>query len=154
MRASLQTGKLWRRRRPCLSGLRADGDSHEVRRSFEIVEAHRRFLLDARSNLSEAAEAQCSDEIREFENRLGELNIIIHEFEKARAGRQGILGARFSLPFDMLEAAYDKSGVEGLRVLELTALAAASMGLYERQRRYDDRISKARGWKYEIVHPK
>jgi hypothetical protein len=114
------------------------------------------FLLDARSNLSELAEALCADEIREFEEYLGKLNILVHEFEnlrKARGGGPGMLAARFGLPFDMLEAAYDKSGVEGLRVLELMALAAASMGHYERQRRYDDRISQARGWKYETVLP-
>ena len=112
------------------------------------------FLLDARSNLSELAEGACADEIHEFEKRLSELNILIHGFEnarKARGGGPGLLAAHFGRPFDMLEAAYDKSGVERLRVLELMALAAASMGHYERQRRYDDRISQARGWKYETV---
>src|SRR5262249_22298389 len=89
------------------------------------------FLLDARSNLSQSAEALCDDEIREFEAKL--------------------LHNEFELALDMLEAAYDKSGVEGSCVLELMASAAASMGLYERQRRYDDRLSKARGWKYETV---
>jgi hypothetical protein len=111
------------------------------------------FLLDARSNLSELAETRCADEIREFEKRLRELNTLVDEFEKARAGRPGILGAHFSRPFDVLEAVYDKSGVEEPRVLELMALAAASWGDYKRQRRYDDRISKAIGWEYETVLP-
>jgi hypothetical protein len=114
------------------------------------------FLLDARSNLSELAESQCADEIREFEERLGTLTTIVQEFEKARKARgggPGLLGAHFGRPFDMLEAVYDKSGVEGLRVLELMALAAASCGDYKRQRRYYDRISKACGLKYETVLP-
>jgi hypothetical protein len=34
-------------------------------------------------------------------------------------------------------------------MLELMALAAASMGLVERQQQYDARLSEARGWKYE-----
>lgn len=120
----------------------------ELLRSWKRAEG---FLLDARSNLSELAEAQCADEIREFEKRLGTLNIIViivHEFEnalKARGGGPGLLAVPFGRPFDMLEAAYDKSGVEELRVLELMALAAASLGLYERQQRYDDRISKSGG---------
>jgi hypothetical protein len=109
--------------------------SDDLLKSWKRTEG---FLLDARSNLSESAEALCDDEIREFEERLGALNTLINEFEFA---------------LDMLEAAYDKSGAEGSRVLELMALAAASMGLYERQRRYDDRLSEVRGWKYETVLP-
>ena len=104
--------------------------SDDLLKSWKRTEG---FLLDARSNLSELAEALCDDEIREFEGYL-----FHNEFE---------------LALDMLEAAYDKSGLEGSRVLELKALAAASMGLYERQHRYDDRLSKARAWKYETVLP-
>jgi len=104
--------------------------------SDDLFESRRRtegFLRDARSNLSELAEALCDNEIRAFER-----NLLHNEFERA---------------LDMLDAAYDESGLEGSRVLELLALAAASMGLYERQHRYDDRLSKARGWKYETVLP-
>src|SRR5262252_945941 len=104
--------------------------------SDDLFESRRRtegFLRDARSNLSELAEALCDNEIRAFER-----NLLHNEFERA---------------LDMLDAAYDESGLEGSRVLELMALAAASMGLYERQHRYDDRLSKARGWKYETVIP-
>jgi len=104
--------------------------SDDLLKSWKRTEG---FLLDARSHLSELAEALCDDEIREFER-----NLRRNEFEVA---------------LDMLEAAYDKSGLEGSRVLELMALAAASMGLYERQHRYDDRLSKARGWKYETALP-
>jgi hypothetical protein len=104
--------------------------SDDLLKSWKRTEG---FLLDARSNLSELAEALCDNEIREFEGYL--------------------LHNEFELALDMLEAAHDKSGLEGSRVLELMALAAASMGLYERQHRYDDRLSKARGWKYQTVLP-
>ena len=105
--------------------------------SDELLKSWRRtegFLLDARAHLSEAAEGVCDDEIHEFEEYL----------------RQNEL----ELALDMLEQAFDKSGVEDWRVLELMALAAASMGLCQRHRRWDDRLSKARGWKYETVLPR
>jgi len=72
--------------------------SDDLSKSSKCTEG---FLLDARSNLSELAEALCHDEIREFEG-----NLLHNEFE---------------LALDMLEAAYDKSGLEGSRVLELMA---------------------------------
>jgi hypothetical protein len=105
--------------------------SDELMKSWKRTEG---FLLDARSHLSEAAEGICRDEIHEFEEYLQH-----NELE---------------LALDMLEEAFEKSGIESWRVLELMALAAASMGLFERQRRYDDKLSKARGWKYETVLPK
>src|SRR5688572_23807090 len=85
------------------------------------------FLLDARSHLSEAAEGICSDEIAEFEDFLAH-----NELE---------------LALDSLEAASGKSGMESMRVTEL-ALAAASMGLLERVRRFDEHLSKTRGIPY------
>jgi len=105
--------------------------SDELLRSWKRTEG---FLLDARSHLSEAAEGICGDEIHEFEAYLQH-----NEFE---------------LALDMLEETFEKSGFETWRVLELMALAAASMGLFERQHRYDVQLSKARGWKYQTVLPK
>ena len=89
------------------------------------------FLRDARANISEAGEAVCSDEISQFEDYLRH-----NELE---------------LALDELDAAFNKSGLEPLRVLELLALASASMGMTERQRQYDALLSEARGWKYETV---
>ena len=104
--------------------------SDELRKSWKRTEA---FLLDARSHFSEAAEAVCADEIRQFEEYLR-----YNELE---------------LALDLLEAAFDKSGAETYRVLELMALAAASMRLFDLQRRYDEQLSKARGWKHETILP-
>jgi hypothetical protein len=86
------------------------------------------FLLDARNHLSEAAEGICADEIFDFEERL------------ERRELQSALNA--------LEAAVEKSQLEGLRVIELMALAAASMGLSERVTRFDAYLSKTRGIPY------
>jgi hypothetical protein len=104
--------------------------SEDLLESWKRTEA---FLRDARSHLSEAAEGICEDEIHGFEGFLQH-----NELE---------------LALDMLEEAFEKSGMESWRVLELMALAAASMGLFERQRGYDERLSKARGWNYETVLP-
>ena len=89
------------------------------------------FLLDARAHLSEAAEGICAREIFEFEAFIGQ-----NELE---------------LALDMLEEAFEKSGT--WRALELMAQAALSMGLVERQRRYDEQLSKGRGWTYRTVLP-
>jgi len=83
------------------------------------------FLLDARANLSEAAEGICADEIREFVEYLEH-----NELE---------------LALDALEDAFNKSESESWRVLELLSLAAASMGLTDRQENYDRILSEARG---------
>ncbi|QAU35692.1 hypothetical protein [Janthinobacterium sp. 17J80-10] len=100
----------------------------ELRKSWKRTEA---FLLDARAHLSEAAEAISADEIAEFDGYLKH-----NELE---------------LALDALEAAFEKSELESWRVLELMALAAASMRLTDRQDRYDERLTKARGWKYQTV---
>jgi hypothetical protein len=104
--------------------------SDELLKSWKRTEG---FLLDARSHLSEAAEGICADEIHEFERYLQH-----NELE---------------LALDMLEKAFERSGHEAWRVLELMGLAASSMELFERQRGYDDQLSNARGWKYETVLP-
>jgi hypothetical protein len=41
-----------------------------------------------------------------------------------------------------------------MRALELPALAAASVGLRERQRNLDEQITKLRGWKHETQIPR
>jgi hypothetical protein len=105
--------------------------------SGELMKSWKRtdgFLRDARAHLSEVAESVCAAEIHEFEEYLAH-----NELE---------------LALDMLEVAFEKTGGETWRVLELMALAAASMQLLERQQRYDAQLSKARGWKYETVVPK
>lgn len=91
------------------------------------------FLREARINFSEAAEGICEDELHEFGEYLQH-----NELE---------------LALDMLDEAYSKSGLENLRVIEFMALAAASMGLTDRQQRYDSHLSIARGWKYETKLP-
>lgn len=102
----------------------------ELRTSWKRTEG---YLLDARSHLSEPAEGVFADEIYEFEGFLEH-----NELE---------------LALDTLEVIFEKSPWESWRVLELMALAAASMGLLERRYRYDDQLSRARGWKYETVLP-
>ena len=102
----------------------------ELRKSWKATEA---FLLDARVHFSHTAEVTCCEELREFSEFLGH-----NELE---------------LALDLLEVAFEKSAAESWRVLELMAMAAANMGLVERQRRYDDQLSKARGRKYQTVLP-
>jgi hypothetical protein len=92
------------------------------------------YLFDARAHLSEATEGICSDEICELEEYLDN-----NELE---------------LALDMLDEVCEKSGLESCRVLELMALAAASMGLMERQRCYDEELTTTRGWTYQTVLPK
>lgn len=99
--------------------------SEELLKSWKRTEG---FLLEARSHLSQVAESDCADEIAEFDSFLEH-----NELE---------------LALDSLEAAFDKSSFENWRVLELMALAAASMGLLERQEHYDEQLSNARGWEY------
>jgi hypothetical protein len=105
--------------------------SSELMRSWKRTDG---FLREARAHLSELAEGLCAGEIHEFEKYLEH-----NELE---------------LALDMLEVAFEKTGVETWRVLELMALAAASMQMLERQQRYDAQLLKARGWKYETVMPK
>lgn len=91
------------------------------------------FLLDARSHLSEAAEGICFDEISEF------IEYIEHN--------------ELELALDALDGIFAKSDFESWRALELMALAAASMGLTDRQEEYDKTLSKSRGWEYKTVFP-
>ena len=79
------------------------------------------YLRDARAHLSEAAEGICADEISDFDHYVDH-----NELE---------------LALNALEAAFKKRSGESLRVLELMALAAASMGLVERQTQYDERVA-------------
>ena len=102
----------------------------------QLKEAWKRtegFLLDTRAHLSEIAEAECADEIAEFQEFID-----YNELE---------------LALKALESAYAKSQFESYRVLELLALAAASMGLADRQREFDEALTKARGWTYATVLP-
>jgi hypothetical protein len=104
--------------------------------SKELLESWNRtigYLLDARSHLSETAEGICANEIHQFREFLDH-----NELE---------------LALDELQAAFDKSGGESLRVLELLALAAASMGLLERVARYDASLSNTRGVPYTTTLP-
>ena len=99
--------------------------------SKELLESWKKttaFLTDARNHLSQSAEGVCSDEIFQFEESLGH-----NELE---------------LALDALEAAFEKSQVESLRVVELMALAAANMGLSDRVHRFDAYLSKTRGISY------
>jgi len=89
------------------------------------------FLRDARAHISEPGEAICADEIAQFEEFLER-----NELE---------------LALNQLDAAFENSEFESWRMLELMALAAASMGLTERQQQYDARLSQARGWKYQTI---
>src|SRR6185295_3968387 len=104
--------------------------SEELRASWQRT---RNFLLESRAHFSKPAERVCRNQLKDFETYLEQ-----NELE---------------LALDMLEAAFEKSGVESWRVLELMAMAAASMSLDDRQQRYDARLSKARGGKYETLPP-
>jgi hypothetical protein len=104
--------------------------------SDELINSWNRtegYLRDARSHLSEIAEVTCADQVRSFESYMEH-----NELE---------------LALDTLEEVFETSGFEDWRVLELMALAAASMRLLERQRRYDGILSRARGWTYETALP-
>src|SRR6516164_7609910 len=98
----------------------------ELANSWKRTEA---FLLDARTHLSEIADAVFADELNQFQEYLEH-----NELE---------------LALDQLEYVFRNSGKESWRVLELMALAAANMNLVDRQRGYDAELTKARGWKYE-----
>ncbi|MFL9955982.1 hypothetical protein PQR37_37620 [Paraburkholderia nemoris] len=91
------------------------------------------YLREARANLSESADGVCADEIVEFEEYLGH-----NEFE---------------LALDAIEAAFEKGDQANWRVLEYMGMAALSMQLLDRQRRYDDRLTQARGWPYKTFLP-
>lgn len=105
--------------------------SEKLLRSWKRTQG---FLRDAHSHFSEAGEAICGNELRAFEDFLQH-----NELE---------------LALDMLEEAFDRSEMEAWRVMELMALAAANMGLIDRQREYDRRLSDARGWRYNTILPR
>ena len=104
--------------------------SDELLRSWKRTES---FLLDARSNFSQEAETICAAEFETFQEFLehNELGLALEE----------LLGA------------FEKSDFESWRVLELLALAAASMGETKLQQELDGKLSDARGWKYETKLP-
>ncbi len=102
----------------------------ELERSWRRTEG---YLRDARAHLSQIAEAEFFDPIAEFEEFL----------------EQNELG----LAFETLELIAVDSQWESMRVFELLALAAASMGLLDKQCTLDERITKLRGWKYETSLP-
>ncbi len=83
------------------------------------------YLRDARSHLSEATEAIHADDIRDVERFLE------HK--------------EFGLAFDLLDEITRENELETLRVRELLALAAASMGLIAKQQAIDSELTKARG---------
>ena len=102
----------------------------ELEREWKRTEG---YLCDARSHLSQIAEAEFSDALVEFQRFL----------------EHNELG----LAFDTLVSVAIESQWESMRVLELLALAAASMGLLDKQRMLDEQITKRRGWKYATVLP-
>jgi hypothetical protein len=90
-------------------------------------------LRDARAHLSQIAEAEFHGDLVQFEEFLDHNEL--------------------GLAFDTLESLARESQWEGQRVLELLALAAANMGLVEKQHALDECITKLRGWKYETKLP-
>ncbi|WP_133646374.1 hypothetical protein [Paraburkholderia flava] len=86
------------------------------------------YLLEARSHLSEAAEGVCANEIADFEEFLRN-----NELE---------------LALDAIDAAFHKGDDVNWRVLEYMAKAALCMGMVDRQMRYDEQLTQARGWRY------
>jgi hypothetical protein len=91
------------------------------------------YLRDARSHLSEADEGAYADDIGEAEAYL----------------EHNELG----LALSVLSEIATQSEFAPPRVLELLALAAASMGMLEKQREIDGRLTRLRGWKYETKLP-
>jgi hypothetical protein len=91
------------------------------------------YLREARAELSQAAEGIYADEIAEAEGFL----------------EHNELG----LAFEVLNDITVGNAHESPRVLELLALAAASMGLNEQQRAIDAELTKLRGWNYETRLP-
>lgn len=90
-------------------------------------------MRDARAHLSQIAEAEFGDSIDQFE-----------EFVEHN---------ELGLAFDTLESIAGESDWESQRVLEFLALAAASMGLRERQSALDRQLSLLKGTAYETVLP-
>ena len=102
----------------------------ELLRSWKRTEG---FLLDARAHLSQIAEAEYTDGIAQF------IEFLEHN--------------ELGLAFDTMESIANESQWESQRLFELLALAAASMGLRDRQRVLDKQLSNLKGWKYETSLP-
>jgi hypothetical protein len=102
----------------------------ELLRAWKRTEA---YLLDARAHLSQIAEAEYSDDILQFQEYIDHNEL--------------------GLAFEALDVIAEESQWESQRVLELLALAAASMGLQEAQQRLDSTISRLRGGPYQTVLP-
>jgi len=102
--------------------------SEELKKSWARTEG---YLRDARARFSKTAEDTCSDELADFQDYIDHNEL--------------------GLALECLDEAFERSGVEDLRVLELLALAAANMSLHDRQQLYDEQLSVALGRKYETV---
>ncbi len=103
----------------------------ELLRSWARTEG---YLRDARAHLSQIAETEFNDELSEFEQFIEHNELV--------------------LAFDTLESLANESQWESQRVFELLALAAASMGLHDRQQTIDAKLTKLKGWKYETPRPR
>jgi hypothetical protein len=88
----------------------------------------RAFLNDARAHISEAEEGICADQIIAYEEYLEH-----NELE---------------LALDMLDEVVTESKFETPHMIELMAKAALSMGLADRVKKYDGRLTEWRGWGY------
>lgn len=98
----------------------------ELRKSWERTTV---FLRDARSHISEAGKGICENPIADFEEYLEH-----NELE---------------LALDMLDEVVYESECESPHMIELMAKAAFSMGQVDTAKRYDDELSKWRGWQYQ-----
>jgi len=104
--------------------------STELVRSWARTEG---FLREARANVSQIGEADFGDQLEQFDE------FISHN--------------ELGLALDTLEAVAQEGPWESLRLLELLALAAASMGLVDRQRALDGVIGKLRGFPHNTHLP-
>ncbi len=102
----------------------------DLSRSWARTEA---YLRDARAHLSQIAEAEFADGLAHFEEYL----------------EHNELG----LAFDTLDSVANESIWENHRVIELLAIAAASMGLTTDVHRLDAKLSELKGWAYQTVLP-
>ncbi|MCM8620242.1 MAG: hypothetical protein NFW16_00550 [Candidatus Accumulibacter sp.] len=91
------------------------------------------YLLEARACFSQSVEAEYREDLLQFEEYI----------------RHNELG----LAFEILDAIADESQSESMRVVELLALAAASMRIEVAQQRLDSKVSALRGGPYKTVLP-
>ena len=104
--------------------------SPELIRSWARTEG---LLREARANVSQIGESEFSDQLDQFDE------FISHN--------------ELGLALDTLEAIAQEGSWESLRLLELLALAAASMGLVDRQLELDREIGRLRGLPYSTQLP-